>query len=280
MPLSHISRHSLFVESFISLARISDYEHERVLWKYSRGRCPGTTKWLLDKEEFKAWINHHQTCLWLTGKVGSGKTFITSTIVEHLTSLSQSDGHLVAHYFYTRTQKNRLTALDLFSSYIKQGLELLDSMQKEYPSDLVSSLNRLYGHNTTPAILDEIIEFLFFPLNNIYQGATYIVDGLDECETKEAQKALSIFRKLRSQHNDIRILISGRESLDILNCIPNSAKIQLSFKDVEGDISKFIEWKIEEKMCDRHITEDESLLQTIKDTLNKKADCMLVIFRR
>jgi hypothetical protein len=42
------------------------------------------------------------------------------------------------------------------------------------------------------------------------------------------------------------------------------------------DIRKFINWKIEEKMRERKLTENERVLQDIKSKLNERADRMLV----
>jgi nucleoside phosphorylase len=48
---------------------ISDYEPDRTHWNYLRIRCEGTSDWILETQEFRAWFeNKGSSCIWLTGK--------------------------------------------------------------------------------------------------------------------------------------------------------------------------------------------------------------------
>jgi hypothetical protein len=58
--------------------------------------------------------------------------------------------------------------------------------------------------------------------------------------------------------------------------IPSSKRLVISDEDNRGDICRFIEWKIGEKMRERRLTEKESVLEEIKSRLNEKADRMSV----
>jgi hypothetical protein len=193
---------------------------------------------------------------------------------------SQKTGHLVAHFFYSYSNKSRLKAAHLFRSYIKQILGYLDMTGKQLPSRIISYVKRFYGPKRHYPKFEEIIDEIFVPLSELLPSKTYVVDGLDECELKEIRKALETFQKMTSQHG-IRVFISGRETLDVTNSISNSISIVISDKDNRDDICRFIEWRMEEKMRERRLTEKESVLQEIKRKLNEKADRMLVqhIFR-
>lgn len=146
---------------------------------------------------------------------------------------------------------------------------------KPCPLGIISYVKRLYSPKRYPPSFDEIIGEIFIPLSELLPSTTYVVDGLDECELEEVRKVLKTFQKMISQHGP-RVFISGREDLDVTNAIPGSVAIRISNEDNKEDIRRFIEWRIEEKMRERQLTEKESVLQEIKSKLNERADHMLV----
>lgn len=188
---------------------------------------------------------------------------------------SQNIDHLVAHFFFSYSNKFRLKAEHLFRSYIKQILGHMDMTGKQLPMRIISFLKRFYGPKRYYPKLEEIIDEIFFPLSDLLPGTTYVVDGLDECELEEVRKVLKIFRKMML-HDDTRVFISGRETLDVTNSMPDAVAIVVSDGSNGEDISKYIEWRIEEKMRERQLTEKQSVLEDIKTKLNEKADQMLV----
>jgi hypothetical protein len=201
--------------------------------------------------------------------------FLRSTAVQYMIQASQETGHLVAHFFYSHSNKSRLKATHLFRSYIKQILGYLDMAGKQIPLRIISYVKRFYGPKRHHPKFEEIIDEIFIPLSELLPNTIYAVDGLDECELKEIRRVLKTFQKMMSQHGT-RIFISGREALDVTNSISNSIAVVISDEDNREDISRFIEWRIREKMRERQLTEKESVLQGIKSELNEKADRMSV----
>jgi hypothetical protein len=147
--------------------------------------------------------------------------------------------------------------------------------REQFPWRIISYVKRFYGPKRHYPKFEEIIDEIFVPLSKLLPSTTYVVDGLDECELKEIRKVLKTFQKMISQHGT-RVFISGRESLDVTNSISNSIAVVISDEDNKEDICRFIEWRIEEKMRERQLTEKESVLQDIKNKLNEKADRMSV----
>jgi hypothetical protein len=188
---------------------------------------------------------------------------------------TQTTGHLVAHFFYSHSNKSRLKAAHLFTSYIKQILGYLDMNKKQPPPRIISYVKRFYGPKRHYPKFEEIIDEIFIPLSELLSSATYVVDGLDECEPEEVRKVLKTFRKVVSQPGT-KVFISGREALDVKNAIPGAITVVISDKNNREDIRRFIEWRIEEKMRERQLTEKKGLLQDIKRKLNEKADRMSV----
>ena len=201
--------------------------------------------------------------------------FLRSTAIEHMIQTSQTTGHLVAHFFYSHSNKSRLKAAHLFTSYIKQILGYLDMNKKQFPLRIISYVKRFYGPKRYYPKFEEIIDEIFVPLSKLLPSAIYVVDGLDECESEDVREVLKTFQKMMSQPGT-RVFISGREALDVTNSIPGSIAVVISDENNREDICKFIEWRVEEKMRERQLTEKKSLLQDIKRRLNEKADRMSV----
>lgn len=201
-----------------------------------------------------------------------------TTVVEHMTKTSQKSGDFVAHFFYNHSSKSRLKAAHLFSSYIKQMLGFIEMIGRVCPQGVVDAVKRFYAPKTCHPSFAEIIDSIFLPLAKFLTrhvpGATYIVDGLDECELVERQLVLSTFREMMHQPDPQRILVSGREDLHVTNFIEGSTTLRISNDDNKEDIREFIEWRLQTKMRERHLTESECVLRDIKSKLNERADLM------
>ena len=202
-----------------------------------------------------------------------------STVVQHLIQESQKAGDLVAHFFFSHSNKTRLEATHLFQSYIKQILGYLYMTRNPCPSRIVSCVKQFYGYKRYPPSFDEVIDEIFLPLSALLPSTTYVVDGLDECEPEQVREILKAFQKMGSRRGP-RIFISGREALDVASSIPGSNTIRILEEHHKQDIRKFINWRIEEKMRERKLTEDKRVLRDIKRKLNGRADRMLVQYLR
>ena len=152
-------------------------------------------------------------------------------------------------------------------------LGYLDIIRKPCPSQIVSFVKRFFGLKRRCPNFGEIVHEIFLPLSKLLPNTIYFVDGLDECEPEEVRKILKTFQEIVWQHGP-KVFISGREALDVTNSIGDCIAIVISDEGNREDIRRFIEWRIEEKMRERQLTEDESVLQAIKRELTDKADRM------
>ena len=99
------------------------------------------------------------------------------------------------------------------------------------------------------------------------------MDGLDECEQNEIQRVLKTFREMESMP-DHKILISGRETLNLKTAFSDVVELPISNEDIIQDIRRFIDWRIDEKMKQRRLTETTEVVEEIRECLNDKADRM------
>ncbi|KAK2791301.1 hypothetical protein FQN52_004978 [Onygenales sp. PD_12] len=252
---------------------LSIYEPEQAIQEYLLKKCPATTEWILQSRNFKQWVDmKSHPCLWLSGRIGSGKSFTASTVVEHMRTPTRQNPSFVAHFFYRHSNSSQPKADDLVRSYIKQ---IIGYLGNGCPEEIRNHVKRFYGPKHYRPNFEEITSKIFIPLTKRLPDITYAVDGLDECEPMEVQKVLKTFRQVIALKGP-RVFISGRDCLDVEHSIPGSIRIRIADGDNSEDINNFINWKIEEKMLERQLTEDESVLQEIKNELNKRADRMIL----
>src|ERR1700753_2188947 len=106
-------------------------------------------------------------------------TLPSGTVLEQLIQKSYETGDLVVHFFCTHSDHTRLTASQLFRSYIKQIISHLSIIKKPCPENVKTPVKRLFGQKAIPPKCVEVIE-LFHLLAKMLAGAIYLVDGLDE----------------------------------------------------------------------------------------------------
>ncbi|KAE9386077.1 hypothetical protein BT96DRAFT_928474, partial [Gymnopus androsaceus JB14] len=148
-------------------------------------KTAGTGQWILSHPEYVMWRNS-PNILWIKGKAGSGKTILSTTIIEDLRHHGKDN--VCFHYFDSRDNSGAK------SGY--RGLLLSLIQQMSYHKQTIhSALQRLYescrhGLSVAPPSNTE----LEICLNMILEEATpfIVLDAMDECcETVEVLNWLS-----------------------------------------------------------------------------------------
>ncbi|KAJ6475445.1 hypothetical protein C8R45DRAFT_907177 [Mycena sanguinolenta] len=183
----------------------------------SNKKHPGTGKWLLENSvEFSEWIYAPMSFLWLHGISGSGKTVLSSMIIDRIRQLG-----VYAFFYFDINNPQQQTANNLLYSLVSQLSdqlpcpalpELWESCQngRRLPSnsDLLSILKQLSGS----------------------RGIYLLVDALDECserdmllgaldsilEAKLPQMHLIVTSRTEVTHSSLAkeaVLVSSEESV-------------------------------------------------------------------
>jgi hypothetical protein len=173
-------------------SRQRDQDHQAILdWltpidyasqqsDYLGRRQPGTGQWLLDSEEYQAWLRTSKQTLFCPGIPGAGKTILTSIIVDDLSKRFQNNASIGIAYLYCNFRRQgEQRAEDLLASLLKQ-------LSQEW-SCLPDSVKALYDHHkdkrTRPS-LEEILRVLQ-SVAAIYSTVFILVDALDECQVSD-----------------------------------------------------------------------------------------------
>jgi Cdc6-like AAA superfamily ATPase len=140
-------------------------------------RQAGTGQWLLRSKEFQSWLDTDKQTLFCPGIPGSGKTILTSIVVEELSTRFSKDPAIGIAYLYCNfRRKDEQRAQDLLASLLKQLSEVQCSV-----SDSIKSLYAEHEENRTRPSLNEISRALQ-SVASIYSRVIIVVDALDECQ--------------------------------------------------------------------------------------------------
>ena len=191
---------------------------------------------------------------------------------------SRSSGFPVTFFYCEAAQREFLEASRLLESLMKQLLIYLATILKYCPWSTRQTLKSFYETSEVVPDLEDVVE-IFTALFVFVPGATYIIDGLDELDHKEASKILNVFRALFQNAQGQKLFISSRKeidyNIDIINSIPGTVHVSIAPADIEQDIQHYIDSVIAVKMNSyRVLTEDSSLVQRIKACLYNGAKGM------
>ena len=205
-------------------------------------------------------------------------SLLSAAVIEAERLKSRETGFPVAFFYCETAQREMLKATSIFESLSKQLLMFLATIRKPRPLDIREQIRKLYEiHETAPDLED--VAYIFSMLFNYVDHATYIIDGLDELEDRQASEVLRVFRGLFTAGQGKRLLLSSRTeincNINVINSIPGTMHIPVSTTDVEQDIHFYIDSTLQIKMNhDRKLTDNASLVQDIKKRLMSGAKGM------
>ena len=244
----------------------SVYDHQRA-WRQARKY--GTTTWIFSNEAYKQWKRStSSSTLWCTGILGSGKTVLSANIVEDL--MLTEPTAVVSYFFCRHDNVESLKTRTVIGSIARQILEQYETDVAE--KHISFDANALDTH-TIITCLGQILPPI--PRKNII-----VIDGLDECSTKEAKSLLNCLKQLQASPHVFQVYCSCRP--DVFRRAPAIMKplFTISVPKVNPEIALYIENTLEQRLeagslCIR----DPKIIITIQDTLLEKANGMWVSTR-
>ncbi|KAI8227061.1 hypothetical protein K4K53_006015 [Colletotrichum sp. SAR 10_77] len=142
-----------------------------------KARHPGTCEWIFEDSRFVEWRDSkNKAVLWYNAQAGSGKSVLTSAIIDHL----QQRGGKVAYFFFSFSDDLRKHGIHGFRSLIIQLFDLLPPNQIDHFMSLCLEQKRkdytqtraLTKINVAAKLVQELVQAL---------EVFVVIDGLDEC---------------------------------------------------------------------------------------------------
>ncbi|KAJ6016755.1 hypothetical protein N7451_000134 [Penicillium sp. IBT 35674x] len=250
------------------LDSISTHDYLTPLKQSRRKRHNSTAQWLFSKDEFDQWVKGTGSpLLWCSGKIGSGKTILTASVIDKILTTKCSANVSLAFFFVRFDDWQSLKTENVLKSIIRQAL-LKVGLSQETEALLQDIQPRLTSG------CEELLELL----RDITVGlmASYIIiDGLDECEKPDRDNLLHTLSLLATVGSNTRLFLAGRDSVsgDVKRAFPGLGQISMSCLAVEADIAAYVEGAVQERLQSEDlVVGDSSLIEGIKKALREGAD--------
>jgi Cdc6-like AAA superfamily ATPase len=200
--------------------------------EYIKRRQPGTGQWLLDSPEFQTWLNIENQTLFCPGIPGSGKTILTSIIVEELSRRFSNDPTIGITYIYCNFRRQDQQIDQLLASLLKQ-------LAESQPS-LLGTVKDLYNRHKmkrTRLSLEEISRSLQ-AVATLYSRVFIIVDALDECQVSDGcrQRFISGLFSLQAKCG-ANLLVTSRFIPDITERFDQAITLEIHATKMFRDTS-------------------------------------------
>ncbi|KAJ5712489.1 Major facilitator superfamily domain general substrate transporter [Penicillium malachiteum] len=213
-------------------------------------RLPDTCEWLLQNLVFKEWdADEEKATLWLQGTLGTGKTYLTSKVIDHLLKTTQPWEGL-AYYYCKRTEgRGDEKPEDVIRSLFRQ----VAAPPADQNSKISKNVQTLFLERNDKASSPEIniCKEQILKLINEYSRTTIVLDALDDFPVRKANKSIFLCSSRRDTrkrfadyptiktgitdvNDDIRLLIEERVT-DI------QYWDDMSQEDQEGVVEKLLE---------------------------------------
>ncbi|KIL92173.1 hypothetical protein FAVG1_04580 [Fusarium avenaceum] len=264
---------------FRLLLDLSSYDFTSALNRTRNKRHLGTAEWVFKTPEFQEWANSNQSSvLHLTGKIGSGKTVLTSSIVEKL-SQARPPQQFVSFFFLQFNDSVSLDTDTIIRSCVQQFLSTVSIGDSD--SDKISDLDERVQQAKSSMFSREQLLELYSTASKLVKEWFIIIDGLDECTNSQQLSLLKFFKGVESlgEPHCIKLLFSSREacSKTISQIFPTSTRLVTGRQETSSDISVYVEDIIIDKISTGELAVyDPELIHEIADTIASKEQGMFL----
>ncbi|TFB02951.1 Ankyrin repeat domain-containing protein 50 [Trichoderma ghanense] len=255
------------------LDSLSTHDYVTPLKQSRRKRYSGTLEWLFKTREFDRWLNDSECpFLWCSGKIGSGKTILTASLIDKLLTDKRRSDVFVSFFIIQFDDQQSLNAETILKSIIQQALHA------SRPSrEIESSLERMIL-SLSSGLKDLLV--LLRKTAASFKTFYIAIDGIDECSKQDRGDLLGILSSVLATERNTKLFLASRDSV--------SREIQTTFtiadehlsmecSSVQADIATYVEGIVQDKLqSEELIVEDLSLIEDIKAALTEGADGMFL----
>lgn len=232
-------------QSILSWLRINELDQEAIFDSIaSQGiRYPGTCSWVLQNPKFKSWLQDRPETplLWLMGAAGSGKSVITTQLVNFIYKARRTVLYHLCTYSSSASSAYDQILKTLLQQLLRQDGELTAHVYSEYV---------LKKRTATAQALEQLLQMLLTSSSDDPKNTNYVwivLDGVDELreESPNVQaRLLSLMKQISSRTTALggvvcKVLISSRSSPTLLQALRKKPTVSLT--DEKKGLTKSIE---------------------------------------
>ncbi|KAI4154501.1 MAG: hypothetical protein LQ340_001658 [Diploschistes diacapsis] len=234
-------------------------------------RLQGTGQWLLEHPVFQQWLDLSHSfpkSLWISGAPGSGKTVLSTIVVEHLEQLrsgTEMDGPLVAYFYCYSADKKKISLLDICASILAQILAQVDDI----PEIILSTYQSAKAYGRTIVSSSDHVFSMFEQVVRSLPALYLVIDGLDESEnvTEITRSFTAAAQALPSLH----LICLSRNVLGIRRELDKADSIHVDAISTKLDIDRYLK-----KAVDDLPYHDDNLKERMFTVFSRKADGMFL----
>ncbi|KAL9108787.1 MAG: hypothetical protein Q9227_006444 [Pyrenula ochraceoflavens] len=256
--------------------------HDR-LDEIQRQHIPNSGDWIRAEEPLQSWIASKTKFLWVSGHPGSGKSFLTYSIITYLRELHQQPGNTMPRsslgFFFFRNGDQQMRSFE-------QALRDVAYQIAQTNPAFAKHIAKVVEDHPVPASLRSIWYRLFkeyFLRGDLAEKPTFVLlDGVDEALAEDRLTFLGLLRDLKTagSNTKLHVCMIGRPEIgqEISNHLDFSAcSIYVDPTKNGKDVQRFVERSIENSRVLNRVS--ESLKQEIFETLYAKAEAMFLWVR-
>ncbi|KAK2478562.1 hypothetical protein H9L39_11050 [Fusarium oxysporum f. sp. albedinis] len=279
--------HQMATESSRDIRSLSSSVHDNAISRWlnpadpsvdhnkAREAChSGTGQWLLNNPRYLTWKSQMNSFLWLNGNSGTGKTILSSTVIEDIRNspLPQLRNCAVLYFYITFTDSQKQSLDAILRSLINQ---LYRSRQETRHS--ITSLHSNCGGGSSQATVEQL-KSTFRDMLAVVGEAFILIDALDEYQKRSTQRyeLLAWIESFRNGPVNTHLLVTSRPEHDIETSIETWADsdsiISLRTDNLGRDISHYVRDVVTKSTSFRRWHGQTSIQDNIVNTLTAKAD--------
>jgi ankyrin repeat protein len=237
----------------------------------SEDRTPGTGNWLLQHQDFQSWEKANSSLLfWLQGSPGTGKTYLTSGVIDHIRSRTKNEGF--AFFYCRKGEESRSQPQSILQSFVRQ-LSTNANNPESVQIKLRDAVNTAREKGTNFR-LQQCKEQILVSLN-IYAKSTLVIDALDECDPDtrdELVEELNSF--IQDAEKPVKIFISSRPDPGLAAELQRRPSIEIQAGDNQDDIQKYLEVELDKRA--KTVSVLKRMKEEMMDTLLERAKGMFL----
>ncbi|KAF7596498.1 hypothetical protein BBP40_001370 [Aspergillus hancockii] len=217
---------------------------------YLRQRVKGTGEWIFEEEKYVGWENGQSKLpiLAISGGEGSGKSFLASTIINHLNQHKTTEGSdrriSTGFYFLEGNSREELKDATNLETVAKSLVWQFSQAERIYLKSVAQICER-YGE-IDPASISKHLIFSNSDLSKMDSTFYIVIDGLGDTVGEGMIRFLQR-ASTPMPGRDIRVLLTGDP-----RCFEQLAKVESVYFDCiaisshnQSDVARFIEYRMD-----------------------------------
>ncbi|KAK6525843.1 hypothetical protein TWF281_010887 [Arthrobotrys megalospora] len=242
----------------------TDYSNQQI--DYLNQRQQGTGEWLLNSNEYQNWLDANKQILFCPGIPGAGKTILTSSVINDLTTRFSNSKTGIAYIYCNFRRKDEQNIQNLLASLLKQ----LASGQPTLPAAVKGMYTDNIEKKRRPS-RDDIVRVLESVCGE-YERSFIVVDALDECQTSNNCREIFL-SKLFQFHSKCgtNVFVTSRMLPEITEKFENCGRLEV--RAHAEDVRKYLDTQISNSGVKRLMNHREE----IKTEITRIADGMFLL---